>query len=103
MALKKATFNDDEIAIYDEAVIYKRGEYWQFRMWLAKEGKYARLSLKTRSKSTAEDRAKQQYHVLMAQQIEGKKHFSMPAKAGVELYLTQRWKDVEAELIVKGR
>jgi integrase len=103
MALKKATFNDNEIAIFDEAVIYKRGEYWQFRMWLAKEGKYARLSLKTRSQSTAEDKAKQQFYLLMSEQSQGKKHFSLTTKAGVEMYLAQRWKDVEANLIVKGR
>ena len=36
MPLKKTEYNDDEIAIFDEAVIYKRGEYWQMRMWLAK-------------------------------------------------------------------
>ncbi len=41
MPLKKHSFNDDEEPIFDEAVIYKRGEYWQMRMWLAKEGKYA--------------------------------------------------------------
>jgi hypothetical protein len=34
MPLKKQTFNADEIEIYDEAVVYKRGEYWQMRMWL---------------------------------------------------------------------
>ena len=39
MPLKKHSFNDDEEAIFDEAVIYKRGEYWQMRMWLAKEHK----------------------------------------------------------------
>jgi hypothetical protein len=32
MAIKKKDFADEEIAIFDEAVIYKRGEYWQFRM-----------------------------------------------------------------------
>jgi hypothetical protein len=41
MPLKKQTFNADEIEIYDEAVVYKRGEYWQMRMWLGKEKKYA--------------------------------------------------------------
>jgi hypothetical protein len=45
MALKKSTFAADEIKIYDDAVIYLRGEYWQMRMWLAKERKYARFSL----------------------------------------------------------
>ncbi|MBX3652796.1 MAG: hypothetical protein KF686_01330 [Ramlibacter sp.] len=59
MTLKKKEYDDAvEVAIFDEALIYKRGEYWQFRMWLAKEGKYARLSLKTRNRSTAIDKAK---------------------------------------------
>ena len=49
MVLKKQEFKDDEIPIFDEACIYKRGEYWQFRMWLSKENKYARKSLRTRS------------------------------------------------------
>lgn len=103
MSLKKRTFSDNEIAIYDDAVIYKRGEYWQFRMWLTKEGKYARFSLKTRSQSTAEDKAKQHYHTLKAEELQGKRYFSLTTKAGVDLYLQQRWKDVEAGLIVKGR
>jgi hypothetical protein len=46
MPLKKQTFNADKIEIYDEAVVYKRGEYWQMRMWLGKEKKYARFSLR---------------------------------------------------------
>ena len=49
MALKKQNFAEGEIAIFDEACIYKRGEYWQFRMWLPKENKYARKSLRTRT------------------------------------------------------
>ena len=53
MVLKKQEFKDDEIPIFDEACVYKRGEYWQFRMWLAKENKCARKSLRTRSETTA--------------------------------------------------
>ena len=53
MALKKQNFAEGEIAIFDEACVYKRGEYWQFRLWLPKENKYARKSLRTRSESTA--------------------------------------------------
>ena len=49
MPLKKQPSNANEIAIYDEALIYQRGEYWQMRMWLAKEKKYARFSLRTRN------------------------------------------------------
>jgi hypothetical protein len=45
MVLKKAEYTDDEIPLYEEALVYKRGEYWQMRMWLAKEHKYARFSL----------------------------------------------------------
>ena len=66
MPLKKQTFNADEIGIYDEAVVYKRGEYWQMRMWLGKEKKYARFSLRTRNRDTAIDKAKKYYHELMA-------------------------------------
>ena len=47
MTLKKKIFNEQEETIFDEAVIYKRGEYWQFRVWLEKEKKYVRQSLKT--------------------------------------------------------
>ena len=103
MPLKKQTFNDDEIEIYDEAVVYKRGEYWQMRMWLGKEKKYARFSLRTRNRDTAIDKAKKYYHELMAQQLAGKTYFSKTTKQGVEEYLKQRALDVEAELIVKGR
>ena len=49
MALKKQHFAEGEIPIFDEACIYKRGEYWLFRMWLPKENKYASKSLRTRS------------------------------------------------------
>ena len=103
MPLKKQTFNADEIEIYDEAVVYKRGEYWQMRMWLGKEKKYARFSLRTRNRDTAIDKAKKYYHELMAQQLAGKTYCSKTIKQGVEEYLKQRALDVEAELIVKGR
>ena len=103
MPSKKIKFNENEIAIFDDAVIYKRGDYWQFRIWLTKERKYARFSLKTRNRSTAEDKAKLHYHELMALQMQGKSYFSITAKDGVAMYLEQRQKDVDAGLIVKGR
>lgn len=103
MSLKKHNFSDDEVPIFDDAVAYKRGEYWHFRMWLAKEDKYARVSLRTRNKSTAIDKAKHKYHEIMAAQLVGKKYFSKTTKQGVEEYLAQRQLDVEAGLIVKGR
>ena len=103
MPTKKIKFSEDEEAIFDDAVIYKRGNYWQFRMWLTKERKYARFSLKTQNKSTAIDKAKLHYHELMAGQLAGKTYFSITTKIGVERYLEQRWKDYEAGLIVIGR
>jgi integrase len=104
MPLKKHSFNDNEEPIFDEAVIYKRGEYWQMRMWLAKEGKYARFSLKTRNKSTAIDKAKLHYHELKAKELAGKTYFSITTKIGVERYLEQREKEVgQAAGIVAGR
>ena len=72
MPLKKLAFTDDEEAIFDEAVIYKRGDYWQMRMWLSKEKKYARFSLKTRNKTTAIDKAKLHWHELKAGELSGK-------------------------------
>ena len=40
MVLKKQNFAEGEITIFDEACVYKRGEYWQFRLWLPKENKW---------------------------------------------------------------
>ena len=103
MALKKAEFNDDEVPIFEEALVYKRGEYWQLRMWLAKEHKYARFSLKTRNRATAIDKAKLHYHELMAGQLQGKSYFSITTRMGVEMYLEHRKKDVTNGFIVSGR
>lgn len=104
MALKKVKFETDEEAIFDEAVIYKRGENWQMRMWLVTERKYARFSLKTRNKSTAIDKAKLHYHQLKAGELAGKKYFSITTKMGVEQYLEQRMLEVgQSGGIVAGR
>ena len=103
MPLKKQKFAEDEIAIFDEAIVYKRGEYWHFRMWLEGEGKYARKSLKTRSRSTAIDKGKEFYLELFANKKAGKKYFSLTTKEAVAKYLANRKKDVESGLIVSGR
>ena len=102
MALKKTKFEDNEEAIFDVAVIYTRGAIWQFRMWLTKEQKYARLSLKTTSKSTAIDLAKKNYHQIMANQLSGKSYYSITTKVGVELYLEWKKKQI-GNKIKEGR
>jgi hypothetical protein len=63
LALKKQNFAEGEIAIFDEACVYKRGEYWQFCLRLPKENKYARKSLRTRSDSIAIDVNKAEVYV----------------------------------------
>ena len=103
MALKKQQFAEGEIAIFDEACIYKRGEYWQFRMWLPKENKYARKSLRTRSEATAIEKGKAAYLEIYANLQQGKSYFSITTKEGVEKYLSFRMRDVELGHIVKGR
>ena len=61
VARKKQEFKDDENPIFDEACLYKRGEYWQFRMWFSKGKKYARKSLRTLSITMAVERGKAAY------------------------------------------
>ena len=103
MALKKQHFAEGEIAIFDESCIYKRGEYWQFRMWLPKENKYARKSLRTPSEATAIEKGKAAYLEIYANLQQGKSYFSITTKEGVEKYLSFRMRDVELGHIVKGR
>ena len=103
MALKKQHFAEGEIAIFDEACIYKRGEYWQFRMWLPKENKYARKSLRTRSEATAIEKGKAAYLEIYANLQQGKSYFSITTKEGVKKYLGCCMRDVELRHVVKGR
>ena len=103
MALKKQNFAEGEIAIFDEACVYKRGGYWQFRMWLAKENKWARKSLRTRSETTAVERGKAAYLEIYGNLQQGKSYFSITTKEGVEKYLSFRKRDVELGHIVSGR
>jgi len=103
MVMKKRDFDEDEIKIFDEAVIYKRGDYWQFRLWLPKENKYARKSLQTTNRSTAIEKGKEFYLELFANMKMGKTYFSIDAKKGVEMYVAHRQKDVDAGLIAKQR
>ena len=103
MPLKEPKYNEEQIPIFDEASIYKRGVYWHFRMWLNNERKYARKSLRTRSKTTAIEKGKEAYLEIFANRKMGKTYFSLNTKEGVNSYLEHRKKDVESGLIVKGR
>lgn len=38
MGVKKQDFGEDEVLIFEDAIVYKRGDYWQFRLWLPPGG-----------------------------------------------------------------
>jgi hypothetical protein len=87
MVIKKQDFGEDEVLIFEDAIVYKRGDYWQFRLWLRKENKYVRRSLGTRNRTTAIDKGKALYLELLANLKQGKTYFSIDAKKAVELYV----------------
>ena len=103
MPLKKANFAEEEIPIFDEAIVYKRGGYWQFRMWLLKENKYVRKSLRTRNRNTAIEKGKDAYLEIYGNIKAGKTYFSLTTKDGVGLYVKHREKDLETGIVVAGR
>ena len=106
MSLKKKTFNEEEILIYDEAVIYKRGDIWQFRYWLVKERRYVRLSLKTKNQVSAIETAKKHFVKIKSETDSGKTYYSKTAKDGVLMYLEYRKGHIDSRTtksIVKGR
>jgi len=72
-------------------------------LWLPKENKYARKSLRTRSESTAVERGKAAYLEVYGNLQQGKSYFSITTKKGVEKYLCFRKRDVELGHIVSGR
>ena len=106
MTLKKKTFSEEEILIYDEAVIYKRGDIWQFRYWLEKERRYVRLSLKTKNIDVAIEKAKKHFVKIKSETDSGTTYYSKTAKDGVLMYLEYRKGHIESRTtksIVKGR
>ena len=72
-------------------------------MCLAKENKYARKSLRTRSETTAVERSKAAYLEIYANLQQGKTYFSITTKEGVQQYVDFRKRDVELGHIVSGR
>ena len=97
MSLKKKKFGASEVPIYDEAIIYQREDIWQFRMWLTKERRYVRLSLKTKNKELAEDKAERHYIAIKADIQYGKTYYSLNCKQGVEAYLEQRKTEINTD------
>jgi integrase len=103
MAMRKHKNAQNEIIIFDDAIIHKRGNNWHFRMWMMREQKYVRKSLQTADVNIATDKAKKLYLSLYAEQEAGKTYYSITVEQGVERYLKYREADVAAGLIVKER
>lgn len=103
MVLKKQHFKTDEVLIYDDAVIYKRGNYWHFRLWLEKQHKYIRRSLQVKDRISAIEKGRSYYLEVQGNLQQGKSYFSRTADEATDLYIKHRYKDVEAKLIVPGR
>ena len=57
----KKEYGEDEIEIFEKGLLSKRRDYWHFRLWLDKEKKYVRRSLKTRNRHIAVELAKEMY------------------------------------------
>ena len=72
MALKRKYNEVDEITINGQAIISKRKNVWQFRMWLPKENKYIRQSLKTTFVETAKEKAEELLFEIRGKIKEGK-------------------------------
>lgn len=100
MTVKKKTYKDTEIPIYDgEAVLYLVGETWYYRCWLQNENKYARKSLRTKSREMAIERGKQQHHQLMADVERGQIFFAIDVKEAIGKYLEDKKTEVIGDSI----
>ena len=91
----KTEYKEDEIAIFDDACVYKRGDYWQFRLWLDKEKKYVRKSLQTRKRTEVVELGKELYLELIADMKQGKSYYSIISEKAAEKYLAARKHDCE--------
>ena len=103
MGGRKTEYKEDEIAIFEDACVYKRGDYWQFRLWLEKEKKYVRKSLRTRKRTEAVELGKELYLELFADMKQGKSYYSITSEKAAEKYLAARKHDCEMGLIAASR
>ena len=103
MGGRKTEYKEDEIAIFEDACVYKRGDYWQFRLWLEKEKKYVRKSLRTRKRTEAVELGKELYLELFAEMKQGKSYYSITSEKAAEKYLAARKHDCEMGLIAASR
>jgi len=99
----KKEYGEDEIEIFEKGLLSKRGDYWHFRLWLEKEKKYVRRSLKTRKRHIAVELAKEMYLEIYANVKQGKSYYSITCEQAVERWMKMRLKDYEVGQISYGR
>ena len=100
ITIKKKHYKDDEIPIYDgEAVLYLVGETWYYRCWLKGEGKYARKSLRTKSREMAIERGKSAHRRLLTDVEDGRLFFSIDIKEAINKYLESKREQVVGDTI----
>tara|TARA_B100001093_G_scaffold136336_1_gene128902 strand:+ start:2133 stop:2546 length:414 start_codon:yes stop_codon:yes gene_type:complete len=99
----KKEYGEDEIEIFEKGLLSKRGDYWHFRLWLDKEKKYVRRSLKTRNTHIAVELAREMYLEIYANLKQGKSFYSITCEQAAEKYLEARLKDYEVGQISYGR
>lgn len=79
------------------------GDVYQFRMWVSKERKYVRQSLKTDDLQIALQLAKTKALKTIGVIESGKRVFGVNVEELIELFLGEKQKDVENRYITKGR
>ena len=102
MTLKKKYDNETKVAIGNDAVIELRNGHWQFRMWIAKENKMYRKSLRTKTREIAEVKACDLVVNAKDRINKGKSFYSLTVQEAITKYVTHRQSDI-GKTIVEGR
>ncbi len=79
------------------------GDIYQFRMWVSKERKYVRQSLKTDNLQVALQLAKNKALKTIGVIESGKRVFGINVGELIDLFLAEKRKDVENKYITQGR
>ena len=100
ITVKKKHYKENEIPIYDgEAVLYLVGETWYYRCWLKGENKYARKSLRTKSREMAIERGKSVHRRLLTDIEDGRLFFAIDIKEAINKYLEDKRGEVIEDTI----
>jgi hypothetical protein len=66
---------------------------WQFNMWIKRENKHFRQSLRTKNRDLALDKGEELFYEIKHKIRNSKKVFAPSIKTACEMYLIQRKKD----------